>query len=134
MRLVLDASVAIAATRPGEPAHASARACVERALRGQDALVVPCIFPVEVSGALARQGRAEPDIRAFVEGLTRPGHEVVTIGPRRARAASRIAVACKLRGPGAVYVWLAAREAVPLCTLGQEILARASALCRVFAP
>jgi predicted nucleic acid-binding protein len=134
MRLVLDASVAIAATRPSEPSYAAARAQVERALQGIDTIVVPAFFVVEVSSALARQGRPLGDIQAIIDPLTRSPHELVTIGPKRARAAQRIAVACKLRGPDALYVWIAAREGVPLCTLDQEILTLGAAHAQVFKP
>ncbi|HKQ71114.1 MAG TPA: type II toxin-antitoxin system VapC family toxin [Polyangiaceae bacterium] len=134
MRLVLDASVAIAATRPSEPSYAAARAQMERALQGIDTIVVPAFFVVEVSGALARQGLPEPDVQAIVEPFTHSPHELVTIGPKRARAAQRVAMACKLRGPDALYVWLAAREAVPLCTLDEEILMRGAARAQAIRP
>jgi predicted nucleic acid-binding protein len=134
MRLVLDASVAIAATRTFEPFYAPARAQVERALQGIDAVVVPAFFFVEVAGALARQGVAEPDIQAVLDPFTRAPHEVVTIGPKRARAALRVAIACKLRGPDALYVWLAEREGIPVCTLDEEILLRGAPRVQTIRP
>jgi predicted nucleic acid-binding protein len=134
MRLVLDASVVIAATRPSEPSYGAARARLERALRGADTLVLPSVFVVEVSGALARQGRSRADIRRLIEVLTRPPHEVMPIGLIRARAASAIAIANRLRGPDALYVWLANREQVALCTLDKEIFARAAGRCQLVAP
>jgi predicted nucleic acid-binding protein len=134
MRLVLDASVAIAATRPKEPSYGGARATIDRVLQGIDTIVVPAFFAVEVSGALARQGLPEGDIRAIIDPLTRPPHEVVTIGPKRARAAERVAIACKLRGPDALYVWLAVREGVLLCTLDREILTRAAGYAQLITP
>ena len=134
MRLVLDASVAIAATRVSEPFYAPARAQVERALQGIDAIVVPAFFFVEVAGALARQAIGESDIHAVLDPFTRAPHEVITIGPRRARAAVRVAIACKLRGPEALYVWLAEREGVPVCTLDEEILLRGAARAQTIRP
>jgi predicted nucleic acid-binding protein len=134
MRLVLDASVAIAATRSFEPFYAPARAQVERALQGIDPVVVPAFFFVEVAGALARQGVAESDIQAVLDPFTRAPHEVVTIGPKRARAALRVAIACKLRGPDALYVWLAEREGIPVCTLDEEILLRGAARVQTLRP
>lgn len=50
MKLVLDASVVVAAMRPGEPAYVAARARVERVLQGADELVQP----------LRRRGRGGP--------------------------------------------------------------------------
>lgn len=134
MRIVLDACVAIAATRPTEPSYAAARARLERALQGHDTLVLPSLFVTEVSGALARQGRSRADIRNLIDLLTAAPHEVVTIGVKRARAASSIAIAARLRGPDALYVWLAAREQIPLCTLDREILARGAAHCQLLPP
>jgi predicted nucleic acid-binding protein len=134
MRLVLDASVVIAAVKPSELAHASSRARVERALQGLDELVQTSLFLVEVSGALARLGFPEAIGRGLVEALSEPPHEIVTIGPKRATEASKVARSCKLRGADALYVWLAAREGISLCTLDREMLARAAAVVKVVGP
>lgn len=134
MRLVLDASVAIASLRPKEPAHRAARGRVRRIVNGDDVAVVPSLFVTEVAGALARLGFDPAAIDVFVAALTSAPHEVMTIGPKRARAAAGLAVATKLRGADAMYVWLAAREGVPVCTLDREILARGAAACQVIAP
>jgi predicted nucleic acid-binding protein len=134
MRIVLDASVVIAATRVFEPFYEPARAQVERALQGIDAIIVPAFFFVEVAGALARQGVTESDIQAVLDPFTRVPHEVVTIGPKRARAALRVAIACKLRGSDALYVWLAEREGIPVCTLDEEILLRGTARAQTIRP
>jgi predicted nucleic acid-binding protein len=134
MRLVLDASVAIASLRPHEPSHHAARARVRRLAAGDDVAVVPSLFVVEVAGALARLGHDPAAIQTFVGALTSAPHEVVTIGPKRAQAAARVAIATKLRGADATYVWLAAREGVPVITLDREILARGASACEVTAP
>ncbi|MGA7119590.1 MAG: type II toxin-antitoxin system VapC family toxin [Polyangiaceae bacterium] len=134
MRLVLDASIAIAALRPKEPSYQAARARLRRLANGDDVAVIPSLFLAEVAGALARLGFDPPAIDALVGALTALPHEVVTVGPKRALAAARIAVATKLRGADATYVWLAAREGVPVCTLDREILARGVAACQVLAP
>jgi predicted nucleic acid-binding protein len=134
MRIVLDASVAIAAQRPAEPSHAASRARLLRFLTGADTVLVPSFFAVEVSGALARLGFDGRVIGRFVDRLTAAPHEVVTVGPRAARAARSIAIRGKLRGPDALYVWLARREGAPVCTLDREILTRGAAFCRTMAP
>jgi predicted nucleic acid-binding protein len=134
MRLVLDASVAIAALRPNEPGYRAARARVRRIANGDDVAVVPSLFVVEVAGALARLGFDPAAIDTFLATLTSAPNEVTTIGPKRAHAAARVAVATRLRGVDAMYVWLAAREGVPVCTLDREILARGGAACQVVAP
>jgi predicted nucleic acid-binding protein len=134
MRLVLDASVAVASLRPHEPDYRAARARLRRIANGDDLAVVPSIFVTEVAGALARLGFERAAIDAFVAALTSTPHEVMTIGPKRALAAAGIAVCTKLRGADAMYVWLAAREGVPLCTLDREMLARSAAICEAIVP
>lgn len=128
MRLVLDASVAVAAARSHEASHAAARARVVRALSGKDDVVVPSIFPIEVGSALARVGEPTGAIRAYVNALLAVV-EVTTIGPRSARQILDIAMSSKLRAADAVFVWLAARRSVPVCTLDQEMAARGAAFC-----
>lgn len=134
MKLVLDASVAIASISPGEPDYAAARARVSRALQGSDDLVEPAIFRIEVGGALVRRGRQRADIRKLVAPLCAPPHAIVTIGPKRAAAAEALAIQAKLRGAEAIYVWLAAARALPLCTLDREMATRAAPFCQVVSP
>ena len=134
MRLVLDASVAIAAQRPQEAAYAASRARLVRFLTGADAGVVPSFFVVEVSGALSRLGFDPKGIGRLGDRLTAPPHEVVTVGPRSAKAARSIAVRGKLRGPDALYVWLASARRLTRCTLDQEMVQRGAAFCKVIAP
>ena len=134
MRLVLDASVAISALRPKEPSYQAARARLRRLANGDDLAVIPSLFVAEVAVALSRLGFDPAAIEAFVGALTALPHQVVTVGSKRALAAARIAVATKLRGADATYVWLAAREGVPVCTLDREIIARGVAACQVIEP
>jgi predicted nucleic acid-binding protein len=134
VRIVLDASVAVAAQRPTEPAYAASRARLVRFLTGADTVLVPSFFIVEVGGALSRLGFDGRGIRRLVNGLTAPPHEVITMGPKNARTARSIAIRGKLRGPDALYVWLAGREKAPLCTLDTEIFTRGARFCQVIAP
>ena len=134
MRLVLDASVAVAALRPGEPSHARARARILRFITTTDVAVVPAIFMVEVRGALARLGFDLARSARLADALTRDPHQTITLGPRGARAASKVAARCKLRGSDACYVWLAQREAIPLCTLDTEMATRGKAVCTILEP
>jgi predicted nucleic acid-binding protein len=134
MRLVLDASVAIAASRTHEPSSAAARARVGRALRRQDELVVPVLFGMEIAGALSRHGEPPDEIRDYVARLTSAPHEVVPLGVARARRALDVALTGRLRGADAAYVWLASSRRLPLCTLDDEMAERAAASCKVIAP
>jgi predicted nucleic acid-binding protein len=134
VKLVLDASVAVAASRPNEPSHTASRARVARILSGHDEVVVPSIFPIEVGAALARVGEPPAAVRAYVDALMSVVAAVATIGPRRARRIRDVAIASRLRAADSAYVWLAAREAVPLCTLDREITQRGSTFCQVIPP
>ena len=133
MRLVLDASVAVAAARPSEPSHANSRARIVRILGGDDGALVPSIFAVEVGAALARVGEPTDAVRAYVATLLSVA-EVTTIGPRGAREALDVAMSAKLRAADALYVWLAARHSVVLCTLDKEMAERGSSFCSVIGP
>lgn len=134
MRLVLDASVAVAAARPSEPAHAAAKALVARVLGGQVEIAVPVIFGIEVGASLARVGEPIDAVEAYVGALMRVTAELAAIGPRRAKQIRDLAIASRLRAADAIYVWLAVRENVPLCTLDREVVLRGSAFCRVMQP
>ncbi|WP_437998360.1 type II toxin-antitoxin system VapC family toxin [Sorangium sp. So ce185] len=134
MKLVLDASVAVAAVRPNEPSHAVSRARVTRILEGLDEFIVPAIFPIEVGASLARVGEPTAAVCAYVDALMSVAIDVATIGPLRARRIRDTAIASKLRAADSAYVWLAAQEAVPLCTLDREMTQRGSAFCRVIPP
>lgn len=134
MKLVLDASVAVAAARPNEPSHAASRARVARVLAGHDEIVVPAIFPIEVGASLARVGEQTVAVCAYVDALVSVATSVATIGPLRARRIRDMAIASKLRAADAAYVWLATQEAVPLCTLDRELTQRGGAFCQVIPP
>lgn len=134
MKLVLDASVAVAAVRTKEPFHAASRTRLKRILRGPDSIVVPVIFTVEVGAALARVGEDPVAIRNWVSAFARPPHEIVTIGPLRAQQILDVAIACRLRAADAAYVWLAAKRNLALCTLDDEVFERARSLCVTVRP
>jgi predicted nucleic acid-binding protein len=133
MIFVLDASVAIAAARPAEVAHRRARSVVDRILRGDDSIVVPSLFGIEVVAGLARRGHDAAGAEAFVDALLAPPSEAITIGPVRAAMIRRTAAASRLRAADACYVWTAQRRGLALCTLDADILARSVGI-RVYAP
>lgn len=128
MRYVLDASVAVAAARPSELTHAAALRRLERVLRGDDEIVVPVIFQIEVAAALTRVGIPAVEVTSYVEKLLAVA-AVVTLGPVRARQIQSVAVLTRLRGADATYAWLAGREGVPLVTSDDEVLQRAAPIC-----
>jgi predicted nucleic acid-binding protein len=102
-------------------------------LSGTDEIIVPVLFSVEVAASLARVGVALPAIRSYVKALL-VGAAVVPLGPRAARQARETAMRWKLRAADAVYVWVADREDVPLCTLDDELARRAGGACTIVSP
>ena len=125
MTYVLDASVAVAALRGGVPGHREAlRRCMP-VFAGRDQIVVPAIFDVEVTAALVRRGIAPDRVAAFFERHL-VSRRLVNIGPRAVRAARTIVNATRLRAADVLYVWVAAREGVPLVTIDREVIQRAA--------
>ena len=120
MRYVLDASVAVAALKPSEPGHQDAIRCVTQLRRGLHTIVVPSIFPAEVSAALTRSGFAADIVEPFVEDLLSCA-ELLTTGPRGARHIAEVARRTSLRAGDAAYVWAAERERLFLVTWDAEI-------------
>jgi predicted nucleic acid-binding protein len=125
VKYVLDASVAVAALRSGEPFHAEAlRRCMPL-FGGKDDIVVPALFDVEVVSALVRRGVPLSSVeRFFVRHLAT--RTIVALGRRSVRAVRHVVGLTRLRAVDALYVWLAAREGLPLVTFDREILRRAS--------
>jgi predicted nucleic acid-binding protein len=121
---VLDASVAISALRASDANHERATAYVVPLVQGVDSIVVPAIFEAEVVATLSRAGVSARDARRAAE-LFVTHADVVTLGPRAARAAASTASRTRLRTGDAIYVWVAERRLLPLVTLDAEILARA---------
>ena len=105
-----------------------------RVLTGDDELVVPVLFPIEIAAALSRTGSPATAVERFVTPLVAAPTQLVTIGPRTARRIQRVAMQLKLRAADAAYVWLAMREMTPLVTSDGEILQRAVAVCQVQTP
>lgn len=91
---------------------------------GDDEIVVPALFDIEVVAALTRRGIEPKRVIGFLaQHLAQ--RRLVTIGPRAIRGANRILRLTHLRAADALYVWVAAREELPLVTLDKEVLARA---------
>jgi predicted nucleic acid-binding protein len=133
VRYVLDASVVVAALRSSEPSHADALRRCTPFFAGHDEIVVPAIFDVEVTSALVRRGVPLASVdRLFAKHFA--SRKVVTIGPRAARRARAIAGSTRLRAADALYVWVAAREGLPLISLDAEVLLRGASVCEVQAP
>ncbi len=125
MRYVLDASVAVAALRPSEANHSAALTRCQPFFLGRDEVVVPAIFDIEVFAALTRRGVASSVVTSLFEHHF-AARMIITVGPKAAIATRTIAGLTRLRAADALYVWAAAREGLPLVTLGREVMQRAA--------
>jgi len=130
---VLDASVAVAAVRPSEPSYQAARARLASLLAGLDSIVVPAIFDIEVTAALVRRGASIATVQEYLE-RDLAAREIITIGPRAARAISGVAARTRLRAADAVYAWVASSRGLPFVTLDREIAQKVGTLCQVEDP
>jgi predicted nucleic acid-binding protein len=101
---------------------------------GEDEVVVPAIFPIEVGALLARVGEPPTAIHAYVDAILALAVAVVTIGRGRAGKICDLAIAARLRAADAAYVWLAMEQSLPLCTLDKEMAERGSAFCEAIQP
>jgi predicted nucleic acid-binding protein len=102
-------------------------------LTGTDDIVVPAIFDVEVTATLVR-GRATSSAAQKFLDRDLGARQLVTLGPRAARAISGVAARTRLRAADAAYVWVASSRGLTLVTLDREIAARVGTLCQVEAP
>lgn len=125
MKHVLDASVAVAALQSNERFHAAALAHCTPFFARKDEVVVPAIFDVEVVSALVRRG-ADPARVAVLFRKHLSSRKLVPLGPRVVRAVRGVVSATRLRAADSFYVWVAMRDAIPLVTVDDEILARAA--------
>ena len=124
MSFVLDASVAVAALRTTEIGHAAAlRRCMP-VFAGREEIRVPAIFDVEIVAALVRRGAPPARVAAFLDTHF-SSRILVAIGPRAVRAVRAVVNVTRLRAADAMYVWLAARDGLPLVTTDAEVLERA---------
>jgi predicted nucleic acid-binding protein len=130
---VLDASVAVAAVRPGEPSHAAARARLVPLFTGVDDIVVPAIFDVEVTAALVRGKAPAASVRQYLDRDLK-SRRLVIIGPRAAHAICGVVAKTGLRAADAAYAWVAISRGLPLVTLDRDIGRRIGGLCQVESP
>ena len=133
--LVIDASVLVAAMRPGEPHFASARTVLERLTRQRSTLYLPTIGLAEVAAAIARglgrADRAEKNV-ALVRQL--PGMTIIAVDHPLGGRAAKVAGQHRIRGCDAIYVALAQSLDAPLLTLDQQQQERAPTELKTYTP
>lgn len=118
---VVDASVLVAATRPSEPFHVDAQACLQNLTSNRISLLVPNIALAEMAAALSRSGaEARLAVRVVEAYRQNPDFLVVPVDDTLADGAVIVASYQRIRGCDAVYVALAEQRAAILITLDNE--------------
>ncbi len=132
MLLTIDASIFVAAYRPGEPHHIESNHLLDQVADGVHEAVSPLTVLVEVAAAIRRRTgsellgrRAERDVRRL-ESAT-----FVAVNEARAMAAVRIASTIGLRGMDAIVVQVAQEFGATLVTLDAEMAQRAASIVGV---
>ena len=135
MRVVIDASVLIAAFKNNEPAHPASADFLEATVAYPVTLCSPAILFVEIAGAFSRPthnpdyaARVIREMRALLE------IELYPIDSDLASNAEAIAQNFFLRGADALYIALARRMNAPLVTLDKEMLERAPPVITCLSP
>jgi predicted nucleic acid-binding protein len=134
MRIVLDASVAVAAQRRADPAFVASGLWLRRILSAQDELLVPTLFQIEVTSALLRAGTSMATIETYLDRLLERATEIAPLGPKRAAKVADLAARSRLRAADSFYVWLASERRATLVTGDVEILERAVGICKLASP
>ncbi len=133
-RLIVDASVFIAAFRPREGQHRTARELLDTCIKVRTEFNEPAHLLPEVLGALARTGSptiAEQVVRNYREQAELT---LLPIDLQLAQMAGDIAVQQKIKGCDAIYIALAALLSIPLVTLAKEQRERAPDDVEVLTP
>ena len=135
MKLVVDASVFVAAADRSDAAHTEAKDFLERISTSKSRVLCPVIVLPETAAAIARLTRdsGKGDV-AVLRVLAMPGLRLVAMSEGFARRAARRASRHFLKGADAIYVALAANSKAALITLDEEMLERGGEAVRTMSP
>lgn len=124
--VVLDASLYVAAISPAERSHAQANALFQDLAAG-GGFLVPALFRLEVTAALARRGEPPQVIDLALAHLSGPRFSEVPVDAALIEAAGSVARLARLRAYDAVYAAVALSSQVPLATLDVDLRQRLTA-------
>lgn len=135
MTVTVDASVWIAAASNSEPHHEECRTFMAHALAAGATFHEPTLAVVEVCAAVARKTRMPAlGVEAGAALLATPGLVLHSLDLDAAGHAAELAAATILKSADAVYLATAHRAGVPLVSLDEAHLTRASAVVPVMRP
>lgn len=134
-RVVLDASVMIAAVTMREIGHAPAKAFMAGCTAHSLPILVPAIALAEFSGALSRTGRSVQQTRRMLAVYrNQADFAVAPVEVALGEEAAAIALLQHIKGCDAIYLALARELASPLVTLDREQRERAPEDVEVLTP
>ena len=122
---VVDASVLVSVTYPGDVFHQISTAWLQQHLHTGAMLVAPLLILSEVAGPVARQTGDPVQGHAAVQQVRALPHlYLVPIDEEIATLAAQLAADLRLRGADAIYVAVAAYFGMPLVTWDREQIER----------
>lgn len=131
----IDASVWVNAYSPAEPGQPESRAFLEAVFARGDAIVVPTLLVVELSGVISRtRGDAALAGQMTIALLALPMIRWIALDGMLARQAADLAAAHRLRGADAVYAAVAVTYRSDLVSLDREHLTRLTAVVPTTTP
>ena len=135
MSHTIDASVYVAALRPGDVHHAESTEYLDRYEDAGEPAIEPSLMIPECGGAVARAANdsvvganAAASVRALIN------HQFEPLSLERSEQAGRLAADYRLRGADSVYVQLAIEFGTALITWDNEMLARARTVIATMTP
>jgi predicted nucleic acid-binding protein len=132
---VIDASVWVSRLAPVDVHHRASRQWLETHAASGDQFVCPTLVLAEIAGAVARRTGDAHTANEAVAAIERiPALRLLSLDPRLAKTAARLAADYALRGADAVYVAVASELSLPLITFDDEQLTRAKSLITTMMP
>lgn len=134
-RVVLDASVMVAAVTMREIGHAPAKAFMEACTAHALPILIPAIALAEFSGALSRTGRSVQQTRRILAVYrNQVDFAIAPVEIVLGEDAAAIALLQHIKGCDAIYLALAREQGLPLVTLDREQRERAPEDVEVLTP
>jgi predicted nucleic acid-binding protein len=133
--VVIDASVWVSRLVPVDVHHHASRQWLEAHAAAGDQFVCPTLVLAEIAGAVARRTRDARTANEAVAAIERiPTLRLLSLDPRLAQTAARLAADHALRGADAIYVAVASELSLPLVTFDDEQLTRARSIITTIMP
>lgn len=134
-KIILDASVMVAAVTMREIGHAPAKAFMEACTAHSLPILIPAIALAEFSGALSRTGRSVQKTRRFLAVYrSQADFAVAPVEVALGEDAAAIALLQHIKGCDAIYLAVARELGLPLVTLDREQRERAPEDVEVLTP